>query len=50
MDSVTGEREAALVAKELLTATEAREYKLSELASTYEPIDSGDKTISEDKV
>ena len=47
-DSVTGEREAALV--ELLTAAEAREYKLSKIASTYKSINLGDETISEDKV
>jgi hypothetical protein len=34
----------------LPTAAEAGEYELSELASTYESIDSGDETISEDEV
>jgi hypothetical protein len=47
-DSVTGEREAAPV--ELPTAAEAGECELGELASTYESIDSGDETISEDEV
>ena len=48
MDSITREREAALV--ELLIAIEARECELSEIASTYESINSGDKIISKDKV
>ncbi len=41
IDSVIGECETALVAKELLTATEARECELGKL---------GDETISKDKV
>jgi hypothetical protein len=41
IDSVTEEREAALVAKELLIAAKAKECRLSE---------SGNKIISKDKV
>jgi hypothetical protein len=40
------------VAKELATAIEAKGYKLSELVSTYESINSAirDETISKDEI
>ncbi|KAF8862730.1 hypothetical protein BDZ45DRAFT_686558 [Acephala macrosclerotiorum] len=51
-DFVTGEYQGAPVVGELPTAAEAGKCELSELASTYESIDSatGDETISEDEV